>query len=57
MKWTECLIGEFMAQTKKEEELNIPSLPFMCGLDNHVKKFKLQIEFIHNIVLVRTYSI
>ena len=46
-----------MAQTKKEEELNIPSLPFMCGLDNHVKKFKLQIEFIHNIVLVRTYSI
>ena len=51
LRWTECIAAEFADQVKQEVKLGLTPTPFMDGLDNPQKKFKLQAGFINDIVL------
>lgn len=51
MKWGDLVIEEFIHQSNEEKRLNIPVTPFMDGLNEEVKKLRLQHGFIGNIVL------
>ena len=51
LRWTECIAAEFSDQVKEEVKLGLTPTPFMDGLDNPHKKFKLQAGFINDIVL------
>jgi dual 3',5'-cyclic-AMP and -GMP phosphodiesterase 11 len=51
LKWGDKCIEEFVNQCNKEKELKIPVTPFMEGLEEEVKRMRLQHGFVGNIVL------
>lgn len=50
-KWGDLIIEEFIHQSNEEKRLNLPITPFMDGLEDELKKMRLQHGFIGNIVL------
>jgi GAF domain-containing protein len=51
LKWGDLVIEEFIHQSNEEKRLNLPLTPFMDGLEDEIKKMRLQHGFIGNIVL------
>jgi GAF domain-containing protein len=51
LKWGNLVIEEFIHQSNEEKRLNLPVTPFMEGLEDEIKKMRLQHGFIGNLVL------
>jgi dual 3',5'-cyclic-AMP and -GMP phosphodiesterase 11 len=51
LRWGDKCIEEFIDQCNKEKQLKIPVTPFMEGLEDEVKRMRLQHGFVGNIVL------
>lgn len=51
LKWGQRVLEEFQHQAALEEKLNIPTAPFMQGLDSELARMKLQQGFVAGIVI------